>query len=107
MHLRFTIQYLAANIVYPKTRIDHTGHHYLELGLTEFRMHLHHCNYRSKKTTIDFLYCKTCNSVHRTPWRNGSASDSRSEGCVFESRRGHQVFVFILPEKENICFNYK
>ena len=42
-----------------------------------------------------------------TPWRNGSASDSRSEGCVFESRRGHQVFVFILPEKENICFNYK
>ena len=24
----------------------------------------------------------------RTPWRNGSASDSRSEGCVFESRRG-------------------
>ena len=42
-----------------------------------------------------------------TPWRNGSASDSRSEGCVFESRRGPQVFVFILPEKENICFNYK
>ena len=42
-----------------------------------------------------------------TPWRNGSASDSRSVGCVFESRRGHQVFVFILPEKENICFNYK
>ena len=25
-----------------------------------------------------------------TPWRNGSASDSRSEGCVFESRRGQQ-----------------
>ena len=25
---------------------------------------------------------------HLTPWRNGSASDSRSEGCVFESRRG-------------------
>ena len=27
-----------------------------------------------------------------TPWRNGSASDSRSEGCVFESRRGHNIF---------------
>ena len=26
---------------------------------------------------------------HVTPWRNGSASDSRSEGCVFKSRRGH------------------
>ena len=29
-----------------------------------------------------------------TPWRNGSASDSRSEGCVFESRRG-QIHIFI------------
>ena len=29
-----------------------------------------------------------------TPWRNGSASDSRSEGCVFESRRGHIKFSF-------------
>ena len=27
-----------------------------------------------------------------TPWRNGSASDSRSEGCVFKSRRGQIVF---------------
>ena len=27
-----------------------------------------------------------------TPWRNGSASDSRSEGCVFESRRGQKYF---------------
>ena len=33
----------------------------------------------------------------RTPWRNGSASDSRSEGCVFESRRGqHTLFGIIL-----------
>ena len=24
-------------------------------------------------------------------WRNGSASDSRSEGCVFESRRDHEI----------------
>ena len=30
-----------------------------------------------------------------TPWRNGSASDSRSEGCVFESRRGHAPFYQI------------
>ena len=27
--------------------------------------------------------------VHVDPWRNGSASDSRSEGCVFDSRRVH------------------
>ena len=26
-------------------------------------------------------------------WRNGSASDSRSEGCVFESRRGQYSFI--------------
>ena len=28
-----------------------------------------------------------------TPWRNGSASDSRSEGCVFESRRGQRQLL--------------
>ena len=33
------------------------------------------------------------NHVTKTPWRNGSASDSRSEGCVFESRRGHIFFI--------------
>ena len=27
-----------------------------------------------------------------TRWRNGSASDSRSEGYVFESRTGHDLF---------------
>ena len=31
---------------------------------------------------------------YKTPWRNGSASDSRSEGCVFKSRRGH-LFSFL------------
>ena len=30
---------------------------------------------------------------HVTPWRNGSASDSRSEGCVFKSRRGQETFA--------------
>ena len=35
-------------------------------------------------------------------WRNGSASDSRSEGCVFKSRRGHSIFAFLLrPYKQN------
>ena len=32
-----------------------------------------------------------------TPWRNGSASDSRSEGCVFESRRGQHCFEVFNP----------
>ena len=34
--------------------------------------------------------------IKLTPWRNGSASDSRSEGCVFESRRGHKLFSLII-----------
>ena len=29
-------------------------------------------------------------------WRNGSASDSRSEGCVFKSRPGHRLFSFFF-----------
>ena len=35
-----------------------------------------------------------------TPWRNGSASDSRSEGCVFESRRG-QINIFVWLESKS------
>ena len=38
------------------------------------------------------------NIINLTPWRNGSASDSRSEGCVFESRRGHKYFACFLQE---------
>ena len=37
-----------------------------------------------------------------TPWRNGSASDSRSEGCVFESRRGQLTFFAIHCNFETI-----
>ncbi len=33
-----------------------------------------------------------------TLWRNGSASDSRSEGCVFKSRQGHLIFNFVLVQ---------
>ena len=39
-----------------------------------------------------------------TPWRNGSASDSRSEGCVFESRRGHRNFSFPSVFHHRILF---
>ena len=31
-----------------------------------------------------------------SPWRNGGPSDSRSEGCVFESRRGQIFHIFPL-----------
>ena len=53
-------------------------------------------------------------STGKTSWRNGSASDSRSEGCVFKSRRGHCFFFrlctipsFVIVKKEkNIEKNY-
>ena len=39
----------------------------------------------------------------KTPWRNGSASDSRSEGCVFESRRG-QIYRLFFVTKDSSFF---
>ena len=33
------------------------------------------------------IYLFILQIVPQDPWRNGSASDSRSEGCVFDSRR--------------------
>ena len=36
---------------------------------------------------------------HLTLWRNGSASDSRSEGCVFKSRQGQLAFTFSMIKK--------
>ena len=51
-------------------------------------------------STLDFESSDPSSNLGRTshnltPWRNGSASDSRSEGCVFESRRGQNVFPTI------------
>ena len=39
-------------------------------------------------------------------WRNGSASDSRSEGCVFKSRPGHVPISFFLCINYVICTSY-
>ena len=49
-------------------------------------------------STLDFESSDPSSNLGRTshnltPWRNGSASDSRSEGCVFESRRGQNLFL--------------
>ncbi|RXH97149.1 hypothetical protein DVH24_035817 [Malus domestica] len=36
----------------------------------------------------ELIYIRMCKELSASdPWRNGSASDSRSEGCVFDSRR--------------------
>ena len=51
-------------------------------------------------STLDFESSDPSSNLGRTshnltPWRNGSASDSRSEGCVFESGRGQNLFPTI------------
>ena len=53
------------------------------------------------RTFILFPYLIYLFIIKLTPWRNGSASDSRSEGCVFESRRGQNLFyiIFFLKKK--------
>ena len=47
-------------------------------------------------------------SSTKDPWRNGSASDSRSEGCVFDSRRvqapEHYPDFFFLPPVLSFTF---
>ncbi len=42
-----------------------------------------------------------------TLWRNGSASDSRSEGCVFKSRQGHLIFNFVLVKVNVVAVPHK
>ncbi len=41
--------------------------------------------------------------LHWDPWRNGSASDSRSEGCVFDSRRVHKCPETQIPDTHSFC----
>ena len=39
---------------------------------------------------------------HKPWWRNGSASDSSSEGCVFKSRPGQLLFQFLQVDAFDI-----
>ena len=39
---------------------------------------------------------------HKAWWRNGSASDSSSEGCVFKSRPGQLLFQFFRVDAFDI-----
>ena len=39
---------------------------------------------------------------HKAWWRNGSASDSSSEGCVFKSRPGQLLFQFLRVDAFDI-----
>ena len=47
---------------------------------------------REQRNTFTVIMCYKERKVD--PWRNGSASDSRSEGCVFDSRRVQFPCVF-------------
>ena len=39
---------------------------------------------------------------HEAWWRNGSASDSSSEGCVFKSRPGQLLYQFLRVDAFDI-----
>ena len=66
-------------------------------------------NVTSKKLCDELVFVIMRQRTQLTPWRNGSASDSRSEGCVFKSRRGQGnlflflsvTFTFVLPISSN------
>ena len=46
-----------------------------------------------------------CSFLLLVLWRNGSASDSRSEGCVFESRRDHIITFYSRSLLRLYCNN--
>ena len=63
------------------------------------------------------FYLQQCEEFYYwTLWRNGSASDSRSEGCVFKSRQGHVIYFYndfskrhqtcTLLSMKNICKSF-
>ena len=67
------------------------------------------CSWRFESLILCFyMYFKreTKRRLQSTPWRNGSASDSRSEGCVFKSRRG-QVLSFYFCFQDNEVFDFQ
>ena len=46
------------------------------------------------------VYARKC--YHKAWWRNGNASDSSSEGCVFKSRPGQLLFQFLRVDAFDI-----
>ena len=58
---------------------------------------------RAGKTTLTQQYLDLC---QQTLWRNGSASDSRSEGCVFNSRQGQWLFFQLLDIQKNLDYSW-
>ena len=53
----------------------------------KFALHVHY----TEKFLNTCQIAKSCMGW----WRNGSASDFRSEGCVFKSRPGHIFYIYI------------
>ena len=62
------------------------------LYVTKVKIEKVHINSRTARHKIFNFFSFMATTM--TPWRNGSASDFRSEGCVFESRRGQIFFNY-------------
>ena len=73
--------------------------YYVTSSLIETILLLKHLRFHGVMvSTLDFESSDPSSNLGGTwtPWRNGSASDSRSEGCVFESRRGHNLLNIVI-----------
>ena len=61
-------------------------------------MFINHLIHLNRKQTIINNKAKLNTSnmfnIYKAWWRNGSASDSRSEGCVFKSRPGQSFHLY-------------
>ena len=82
----------------PSPYLTYLNRYFIKLSLYYSRPHLTVLSQLFFKWLHSFKWLFLKNQIHcptRTPWRNGSASDSRSEGCVFKSRRGH-FFLFTV-----------
>ena len=75
-------------------------HRYLKVALTNSK-HLKLCEVTLSLPcyviNTNLYILRTISFSFKAWWRNGSASDSRSEGCVFKSRPGHFFFHYRLP----------
>ena len=95
-----TKQYFCARLPEPWPALRPATTHALNLAAC------HSGFYGVMVSTLDFESSDPSSNLGRTstdltPWRNGSASDSRSEGCVFESRRGQNFLPRLGHRRQN------
>ena len=103
----FLLQFVFLYFKLRRNKTEKQNVYFFSISPPNFVSVVKKCNVKPAQGIPQLLVSQSCESVaanhlfvktetsQATPWRNGSASDSRSEGCMFESRRGHQTFLFL------------